>query len=178
MPIRDYSGNALESIPNVRPDSLNGHRVFSMDLDWVIAGRVRYAQIEARIVDDRFYAWLDRTWMAQHLPWVVIFGAWGGWGFVLWGVCARLTACMFGHWAIGYLAHNHRQVVREVRGAAVQGRNVRLASLLTMGECWHNNHHAFPESARLGLAPDEWDPGWWVLLLLKQLGLVWSLRLP
>jgi stearoyl-CoA desaturase (delta-9 desaturase) len=89
-----------------------------------------------------------------------------------------LTAGMFGHWVIGYLAHNHGKVAREVRGAAVQGRNVRLASLLTMGECWHNNHHAFPGSARLGLAPGEWDPGWWVLLGLKHLGLVWALRLP
>ena len=44
-------------------------------------------------------------------------------------------------------------MVREIRGAAVQGRNVRFVSLLTMGECWHNNHHAFPGSARLGLAP-------------------------
>jgi len=135
-------------------------------------------QIEARIAEDRFYAWLDRTWMVQHLPWVILFGAWGGWGFVFWGVCARLTAGMFGHWIIGYLAHNHGEVAREVRGAAVQGHNVRLASLVTMGECWHNNHHAFPGSARLGLTPDEWDPGWWVLRGLEHLGLVWGLRLP
>ncbi|UQV44580.1 hypothetical protein KIV45_22675 [Janthinobacterium lividum] len=47
-----------------------------------------------------------------------------------------------------------------------------------MGECWHNNHHAYPGSARLGLLPGEWDPGWWVLLLLRRLGLVSSLRLP
>jgi stearoyl-CoA desaturase (delta-9 desaturase) len=65
-----------------------------------------------------------------------------------------------------------------VHGAAVQGRNVRFTSLLTMGECWHNNHHAFPGSARLGLLPGEWDPGWWALCMLRRLGLVWSLRLP
>ncbi|MES7218697.1 hypothetical protein U6N72_12775, partial [Cutibacterium acnes] len=62
--------------------------------------------------------------------------------------------------------------------AAVQGRNVRLASLLTMGESWHNNHHAFPGSARLGLYPGEWDPGWWVLVFLRRLGLAWNIRLP
>jgi stearoyl-CoA desaturase (delta-9 desaturase) len=66
----------------------------------------------------------------------------------------------------------------EVRGAAVQGRNIRLTSLLTMGECWHNNHHAYPGSARLGLLPGEWDPGWWALMLLRRCGLVWNLRLP
>jgi len=135
-------------------------------------------RIETRITADRFYVFLDRTWMAQHLPWAMLFGAWGGWGFVFWGVCARLTAGMFGHWIIGYLAHNHGDISREVRGAAVQGRNVRLVSLLTMGECWHNNHHAFPGSARLGLLPGEWDPGWWVLCGLERWGLVWDMRLP
>jgi stearoyl-CoA desaturase (delta-9 desaturase) len=85
---------------------------------------------------------------------------------------------VFGHWLIGYLAHNHGGLVREVRGAAVQGRNIHFTSLLTMGECWHNNHHAFPGSARLGLAPGEWDPGWWVLRGLERCGLVWGIRLP
>jgi fatty-acid desaturase len=135
-------------------------------------------RLEARIADDPFYGFLDRTWMVQHLPWALLFFAWGGWGFVFWGVCARVTAGGFGHWLIGYLAHNHGGLVREVRGAAVQGRNVRFTSLLTMGEGWHNNHHAFPGSARLGLAPDEWDPGWWVLCGLKRCGLVWGIRLP
>ncbi|HUQ53899.1 MAG TPA: hypothetical protein VM692_16850, partial [Gammaproteobacteria bacterium] len=72
----------------------------------------------------------------------------------------------------------HGEVVREVQGAAVQGRNVRFVSLLTMGECWHNNHHAYPGSARLGLAPGEWDPGWWVLCALRRIGLVSGIRLP
>jgi fatty-acid desaturase len=115
-------------------------------------------RIESRISRDKFYRFLERTWMAQQLPWGVLFYAWGGWGFVFWGVCARVTAGVFGHWLIGYFAHNHGGLVREVRGAAVQGRNIRFTSLLTMGECWHNNHHAFPGSAKLGLASDEWDP--------------------
>jgi fatty-acid desaturase len=134
--------------------------------------------IEPQIANDRFYRLLERTWMAQHLPWALLFFAWGGWGYVFWGVCARVTAGVFGHWLIGYLAHNHGRLVREVRGAAVQGRNVRFTSLLTMGECWHNNHHAFPGSAKLGLAPGEWDPGWWVLRGLERVGLVWGIRLP
>ena len=144
----------------------------------LILNRPPQVSIEPRIANDRFYRLLERTWMAQHLPWALLFFAWGGWGYVFWGVCARVTAGVFGHWLIGYLAHNHGRLVREVRGAAVQGRNVRFTSLLTMGECWHNNHHAFPDSAKLGLASGEWDPGWWVLWGLERVGLVWGIRLP
>jgi stearoyl-CoA desaturase (delta-9 desaturase) len=47
-----------------------------------------------------------------------------------------------------------------------------------MGEAWHNNHHAFPGSARLGLDEGEIDPGWWVLVALEKLGLVWGAKTP
>jgi len=135
-------------------------------------------RIEPRLANDRFYWFLERTWMLQQLPPALVLFALGGWGFVFWGVCARITAGVFGHWLIGYFAHNHGGMHHVVDGAAVQGRNIPLTSLLTMGESWHNNHHAFPGSARLGLYAGEWDPGWWMLLVLRKLGLVWKLRLP
>ena len=134
--------------------------------------------VEERITSDRFYRFLEKTWMAQQLPVALALYAAGGWAFVIWGVCARIFAAVLGHWLIGYFAHNHGQMHFEVRGAAVQGRNIRFTSLITMGECWHNNHHAFPGSARLGLHAGEWDPGWWVLVGLQRLGLVTSVRLP
>jgi fatty-acid desaturase len=43
---------------------------------------------------------------------------------------------------------------------------------------WHNNHHAFPGSARMGLVAGQHDPGWWALCGLRRLGLVWGLRGP
>jgi hypothetical protein len=91
---------------------------------------------------------------------------------------STLTAGVCGHWLIGWFAHNHGDVTREVRGAAVQGHNVPLVSLLTMGESWHNNHHAYPGSARLGIAKGEWDPGWWVLCGLRRAGLGWNVKEP
>jgi len=134
--------------------------------------------IEPRIANDRFYRFLESTWRLQQLPLAVIFFVWGGWAFVFWGVCARVTAGVLGHWLIGYFAHNHGPMHYQVNGAAVQGRNIRFTSLLTMGESWHNNHHAYPGSARLGLFAGEWDPGWWMLMVLRKLGWVWDIRLP
>ena len=60
----------------------------------------------------------------------------------------------------------------------MQGFNVRFCGLITMGECWHNNHHAFPGSARLGINSDQADPGWWVLMVLQKINLVWNIKLP
>ncbi|MRV73348.1 acyl-CoA desaturase [Duganella sp. FT92W] len=127
------------------------------------------------VAHDRFYRFLERTWMLQQLPPALALYAFGGWPFVVWGVCAGITASVTGHWLIGYFAHNHGPMHNEITGAAVQGHNVRLASLITLGESWHNNHHAFPGSARLGLYPGEWDPGWWTLALLRRCGLVWDI---
>jgi fatty-acid desaturase len=134
--------------------------------------------IEPRIAEDRFYRFLEATWMWQQLPPALLLYAMGGWSFMVFGVCARVTAAVVGHWLIGHFAHNEGGKHFEVKDAAVQGHNIHLTSILTMGECWHNNHHAYPGSARLGLFAGEWDPGWWTLLLLRRLGLAWDFRLP
>lgn len=176
--LRDFA----QRLPDCH-DYLRHGQPFWIDAWWQLNCDLRLARppairIEPRVADDRFYRFLERTWMAQQLPWAVLFYVWGGWAFVLWGTCARVTAGVFGHWLIGYCAHNHGPMHYRVDSAAVQGHNVRFTSLLTMGESWHNNHHAFPGSARLGLYPGEWDPGWWALVLLRRAGLVWNLRLP
>ncbi|MGJ7492653.1 acyl-CoA desaturase [Variovorax sp. ZT4R33] len=164
-------------------DYLRHGRTFWRDAWWQLHCELRLhapprIEIESSVADDLFYRWLERTWMLQQLPLATLLWLWGGWAFVVWGVCARIAAGVSGHWLIGWFAHNHGDMHHEVRGAAVQGRNIRWTSLLTMGEGWHNNHHAFPGSARLGLAPGEWDPGWWMLCALRRAGLVWGLRLP
>ncbi len=137
-------------------------------------------QIEAEpeITNDRAIAWMQRTWHLQQLPWAILFYAMGGWAWVCWGICLRVTVSVFGHWFIGYFAHNTGHRSWHIDGAAVQGHNVAWASLLTMGECWHNNHHAFPYSAKLGLLKGQWDPGWWVLKGFEKLGWVSDFVLP
>lgn len=135
-------------------------------------------QIENPVLNDPVHRLLQRTWMLQQLPWAVLFYWMGGAGFVIWGISARVSISLIGHWLVGYFAHNAGGRNWHLEGHAVQGHNVPGISLLTMGESWHNNHHAFPGSARLGLTAAQFDPGWWVLKALSRFGLVSNLRLP
>jgi stearoyl-CoA desaturase (delta-9 desaturase) len=176
--LRDYA----QRLPTCH-DYLRHGSSFWKDAWWQLNCELRLANpptiaIEHRIAGNRFYRFLEATWMLQQLPPALLLYAMGGWSFVVFGTCARVTAGVLGHWLIGYFAHNEGGMHFEVSDAAVQGRNIRLTSILTMGECWHNNHHAYPGSARLGLFAGEWDPGWWTLLLFHRLGLAWSFRLP
>jgi stearoyl-CoA desaturase (delta-9 desaturase) len=134
--------------------------------------------MERRIVEDRFYQFLERSWMAQQLPWTVLFLLIGGLPWAVWGIAARVAASLTGHWLIGYFAHNRGRRSWHIEGAGVQGYNIPFCGLITMGEAWHNNHHAFPASAQLGLTPGETDPGFWVLRALQRCGLVWNVRTP
>jgi len=135
-------------------------------------------RIEPEVAEDRVYRLLDRHWIVVHLPWAAAFFVIGNWGWVLWGICAQVAVTVTGHWLIGYLAHGSHARDWHVEGAGVQGRNVDFAGLITMGESWHNNHHAFPGSARIGLYKGQTDPGYWFIRALEPLGLVRDIRLP
>jgi len=134
--------------------------------------------LESRISNSVFYRFIERTWMLQQLPWVFIGYYFGGWGLVLWAVCARITACVTGHWLVGYFAHRQGHRDWHVNNAGVQGYNISAAALISFGESWHNNHHAFPGSAKMGLYKGQADPGWWVLKVLQYLRLATHLRTP
>ena len=47
-----------------------------------------------------------------------------------------------------------------------------------MGESFHNNHHAYPESARMGLQPGQPDAGWLLIRVFRALGLAKNIRTP
>ena len=161
-----------------------GHRQpLWIDAYWQLHCDLRLAHppiltIESRIAEDSVYRFLEKTWMWQQLPWALLLFWLGGWGFVFWGICARVSTCVFGHWLIGHFAHRNGPMHYEVQGASVQGHNIPFCALITMGESLHNNHHAFPNSAKFGIAAGEWDPGWWFLKILEWLGLAWQLRVP
>ena len=75
---------------------------------------------------------------------------------------------------VGHLAHRRGPRSWLVNDVGVQARDVRWAAIPTMGEAWHNNRHAFPGSARIGLYPGQTDWGYAFIQLLERLGLAWN----
>jgi stearoyl-CoA desaturase (delta-9 desaturase) len=127
---------------------------------------------------DRFYRFLEATWMAQQIPSAAVLYFAGGWGWVIWGIAARVMVSVTGHWFIGHLAHTRGPQTWLVRNAGVQAHDVPWAAIPTMGEAWHNNHHAYPGSARIGIYPGQSDWGYAFIRLLERAGLAWNLVLP
>jgi stearoyl-CoA desaturase (delta-9 desaturase) len=59
-----------------------------------------------------------------------------------------------------------------------KSKNNPWVAALTFGEGWHNNHHAFPHSARHGFGPRQFDLTWQHIRLMRALGLATQVRLP
>ncbi|MEO6040484.1 MAG: acyl-CoA desaturase [Croceibacterium sp.] len=135
-------------------------------------------KLEPRLAHDRVYRWLERTWMAQQIPWLILFFVIGGMPWLVWGICARIAVCVTGHWLVGHYAHQTGGQTWLVSGACVQGYDVKLAGFISMGESWHNNHHAFPGSAKLGLEPGQIDLGWMLIRAFERFGFAWNITTP
>jgi stearoyl-CoA desaturase (delta-9 desaturase) len=176
--LRDWAQRQIEC------HDLHAHRrPFLMDAWWQMHCAVMLRDppvfiIEPEVANDRFYQFLERTWMAQQLPWMFLFYLLGGWGWVVWGIAVRVSVSLTGHWMIGHYAHRLGYQGWAVDHVAVQGYNIPGAGLITFGEAFHGNHHAFPDSARLGLEPGQIDLGWHFIKLLTWCGLASDIKLP
>jgi stearoyl-CoA desaturase (delta-9 desaturase) len=106
----------------------------------------------------------------------LITGTWTGalLGF-LWGGVVRIFMVHHATWSINSVCHLWG--TRPFKGDD-ESRNNFVCGLMGLGEGWHNNHHAFPASARHGLRLWEIDLSYMVIYLLKMLGLAWQVRLP
>lgn len=163
-------------------DYLAHRRPMLVDAWWQMHCRLELERPPAfdlgQIGRHRFYLFLERSWMLQQVPIAGVLFLLGGWPFVVWGVCARVSVSVCGHWLVGHLAHRRGPQSWLVEGAGVQAHDVPWAGLPTMGEAWHNNHHAWPGSARIGLYPGQSDWGFRFIQLLEHLGLAWDVRTP
>jgi len=135
-------------------------------------------RLEDRVRNDRFYQNLERTWMLQQIPLALVLYLGGGWAWVMWGCSLRISVSLIGHWAIGHFAHRRGQQSWIVKGLPVQGYNLPGFGIVTFGENWHGNHHAFPHSAKLGVSAGQSDLGYAFIRFLEKLGLVWNVKTP
>ena len=124
---------------------------------------------------DPYYVFLDKYFLVLQVPVALLLYAIGGWSFVIYGVFVRAVALWHCTWLIN--SANHMFGYRHF-DSDDNSRNLWWVALLTYGEGWHNNHHAFPKMAKAGLTKWEIDPTWWLIKGLKQAGLATKVVMP
>ncbi|WP_064742053.1 acyl-CoA desaturase [Inquilinus limosus] len=130
----------------------------------------------AFFVNRWYLAWVG---LGLALP-AAISGIWHGTAVaagpgLLWGGLVRIFLVQHATWSVNSLGHVAGRKSFTTRD---ESRNNALVALITLGEGWHNNHHAFPASARHGLGRWEIDPSWLAIRLLSRFGLTTDIRLP
>lgn len=125
-----------------------------------------------------YYAWVAAGLLLPTLACGLIEGSLKGalLGF-LWGGLVRAFAVSQCIWALNSFCHVIGRRAFDT-GRHDRSRNSFLLALVTFGQGWHNNHHAFPQSAFTGLAWWQADPGGWCVRLLQLLGLVREVQRP
>ena len=94
---------------------------------------------------------------------------------MIWGIFVRLVVVFHCTWLVNSATHKFGYKSHK---SDDDSRNCWWVALLTFGEGWHNNHHAFQYSARHGLAWWEIDITWMIIKSLETLGLVSKVKLP
>ncbi len=154
-------------------------------LGWTFqADKPQIARSVPDLLGDRAMLWIDQLyflWVAigMLIPAVVVGWYEHSWrGFVaglIWGGLVRICLMQHVTWSVNSVCHVWGN--RPFNSADHSTNNLPVA-VLSLGEGWHNNHHAFPTSARHGLRWWQFDPSWLIITTLKRAGLAWDVRLP
>lgn len=134
-----------------------------------------YRQYAPDLEKQAFYRWLDRYFVLLQIPLGIGLYLLGGWSFVIYGIFVRAVTLWHSTWLINSATHmtgyrNH--------DSDDNSRNLWWAAILTYGEGWHNNHHAYPNVAKAGWKWWEIDMTWWAIVLLQKLGLARRVVMP
>ncbi len=128
------------------------------------------------VVSNLFVVWVA---LGILIPTVLGYLLWGGWiGAVLgltWGGLVRIFFVHHVTWSVNSVCHLWGQKPFPSRD---ESRNNVVVGILGLGEGWHNNHHAFPTSARHGFHWWQIDVSYWVIRLLAMVRLAWNVKLP
>jgi stearoyl-CoA desaturase (Delta-9 desaturase) len=139
--------------------------------------RDRYAP---DLLADPVVSFVDRTFVfwalaGLALPFALGYAIGGtvtaGLTGLLWGGAVRILVLHHVTYSINSLCHffGHRRFE-----TGDESRNLAWLSLFSLGEAWHNNHHAFPTSAAHGLRRWQPDPSAFVIRTLERVGLAWD----
>jgi fatty-acid desaturase len=122
-----------------------------------------------------FYRFLKYANIPLQVALGLVLLHFGGWSWVVWGIFVRLVLTYHSTWLVNSASHSSGY--RTYR-TGDRSTNSWWVALLSFGEGWHNNHHAFPYSARHGMAWWEIDMTWWHIKFLRFLGLADKVRVP
>ncbi len=129
------------------------------------------------------------VWMSRTFPLWVAFGlllpgvlgglltmSWTGalLGFI-WGGLVRVLLVHHVTWSINSVCHTWGARPFDCHD---ESRNNAIFGVLALGEGWHNNHHAFPASARHGLRWWEFDASYWIIKGMSLVGMAKDVRVP
>ena len=135
-------------------------------------------------IDRKYYWWVVATLAIPAvigglaaLPYdLTVLGILKGAGLgFLWGGLARVCLSHHMTWSINSICHIFGS---QDFKSADDSRNNLFFGVLSHGEGWHNNHHAFPTSARHGLKWWQFDLSWIIIRSLAICGLAWDVKLP
>ncbi len=132
-------------------------------------------KVSPDLIRDKGMIFIEKT----HILWTVLLAAglyaWGGWSFVVWGIAVRLVAVYHCTWFVNSAAHIWGYQTYKSNDDST---NLWWVALLTYGEGWHNNHHAFQYSARHGLKWWEFDSTYLMIQVMEKLGLATAVKIP
>jgi len=129
-----------------------------------------------RVASAMFPVWIIVGLLIPAVLGGLLTGTWTGALLgLLWGGPVRIFLVHHVTWSVNSVCHMWG---RRPYPQTDHSRNNFLFGLLAMGEGWHNNHHAFPTSARHGLRWWQFDISYYVIRLLGFFGLAWKVRVP
>ena len=139
-------------------------------------GKDLYQDRLIRTIDRMYVVWVVLT---LGIPFAVAFAIGGtfvaGLEGLVWGGLIRIFLYQHATFAVNSICHMFGSQDYRARD---ESRNNWLVAFLVFGEGWHNNHHAFPTSARHGLAWWQYDLSWWLIRGMEKVGLVRDVKLP
>ena len=121
------------------------------------------------LIRDPYLVFIEKYYWVTTVIAAAILFAIGGLSMVLCAIFFRTVVGWHFTWLVNSATHLWGSRRFDTRD---DSRNNGLIAAVTFGEGWHNNHHAYPRSARHGLTWREFDPNWVQIRALEKLGVI------